>query len=80
MIRRLNNNLISSDLVPVGRNDRLYWADALLDQVGHVGIDGYDRQMFSNIGQITQPFSITIHAGGHSQMSQTLIFICVTVN
>nr|XP_046225254.1 LOW QUALITY PROTEIN: low-density lipoprotein receptor-related protein 2 [Oncorhynchus gorbuscha] len=43
-------------------NDRLYWADALLDQIGHVGIDGYDRQKFSNIGQITQPFSITIHA------------------
>uniref|UniRef100_A0A8C7GPZ6 Low-density lipoprotein receptor-related protein 2 n=1 Tax=Oncorhynchus kisutch TaxID=8019 RepID=A0A8C7GPZ6_ONCKI len=49
-------------------NDRLYWADALLDQIGHVGIDGYDRLKFSNIGQITQPFSITIHAGGHSQM------------
>uniref|UniRef100_A0A3P8ZIX3 EGF-like domain-containing protein n=1 Tax=Esox lucius TaxID=8010 RepID=A0A3P8ZIX3_ESOLU len=44
------------------KNNRLYWVDALLDQIGHVDINGYDRQMFSYIGQITQPFSLTIQA------------------
>ncbi|XP_076154846.1 low-density lipoprotein receptor-related protein 2 [Alosa pseudoharengus] len=42
--------------------DRLYWVDALLDRIEFVGMDGSDRQAFSNIGQITQPFSLTIHS------------------
>ncbi|KAK0146057.1 Low-density lipoprotein receptor-related protein 2 [Merluccius polli] len=44
------------------RVDRLYWADALLDQIGLISIHGYDRRTFSNIGQITQPYGLTIHA------------------
>lgn len=44
--------------------NRVYWVDAQLDQIGHVAIDGYDRQTFTNIGQITQPFSLTIYSGG----------------
>ncbi|TDG98033.1 hypothetical protein EPR50_G00214030 [Perca flavescens] len=40
--------------------DRLYWVDSQLDQIGHIGIEGYDRQTFTNIGQITQPYSLTI--------------------
>lgn len=43
--------------------DKLYWVDALLDRIEFVGIDGSGRQAFSNIGQITQPFSLTIHSG-----------------
>lgn len=43
--------------------DTLYWVDALLDRIEFVGMDGSDRQTFSNIGQITQPFSLTIHLG-----------------
>ncbi|KAJ8414276.1 hypothetical protein AAFF_G00051460 [Aldrovandia affinis] len=42
--------------------DRVYWVDALLDQIEHVNMDGLDRQTFSNTGQITHPFSLTIHA------------------
>ncbi|KAG9350071.1 hypothetical protein JZ751_026424, partial [Albula glossodonta] len=42
--------------------NRVYWVDALLDQIEHVGLSGLDRQTFSNIGQITHPFSLTIHA------------------
>ena len=45
------------------RMERLYWVDALLDQIGLIGIDGNDRQTFTNIGQITQPYSLTIHSG-----------------
>ncbi|XP_036394518.1 low-density lipoprotein receptor-related protein 2 [Megalops cyprinoides] len=41
--------------------NRVYWVDALLNQIEHVGLDGQDRQTFSNIGQITHPFSLTIH-------------------
>ncbi|XP_051771492.1 low-density lipoprotein receptor-related protein 2 [Ctenopharyngodon idella] len=41
--------------------DRLYWVDAQLDRIEHVSIDGLDRQAFSSIGQITHPFSLTIH-------------------
>uniref|UniRef100_A0A671Q6S8 Low-density lipoprotein receptor-related protein 2-like n=1 Tax=Sinocyclocheilus anshuiensis TaxID=1608454 RepID=A0A671Q6S8_9TELE len=41
--------------------DRLYWVDAQLDQIEHVSIDGLDRQAFSSIGQITHPFSLTVH-------------------
>uniref|UniRef100_A0A672JBW6 Low density lipoprotein receptor-related protein 2b n=1 Tax=Salarias fasciatus TaxID=181472 RepID=A0A672JBW6_SALFA len=43
--------------------DRLYWVDSLLDQVGSIRTDGGDRQMFTNIGQITQPFSLTVYSG-----------------
>uniref|UniRef100_A0A7N8XVY7 Low-density lipoprotein receptor-related protein 2 n=1 Tax=Mastacembelus armatus TaxID=205130 RepID=A0A7N8XVY7_9TELE len=28
--------------------------------IGHINIEGYDRQTFTNIGQITQPYSLTI--------------------
>ncbi|KAM9425856.1 low-density lipoprotein receptor-related protein 2 [Pholidichthys leucotaenia] len=42
--------------------DRLYWVDALLQQIGLIGIQGNDRQTFTNIGQITQPYSLTIYA------------------
>uniref|UniRef100_A0A672JCA6 Low density lipoprotein receptor-related protein 2b n=1 Tax=Salarias fasciatus TaxID=181472 RepID=A0A672JCA6_SALFA len=42
--------------------DRLYWVDSLLDQVGSIRTDGGDRQMFTNIGQITQPFSLTVYS------------------
>lgn len=44
--------------------DRLYWVDSQLDQIGHIDIQGSDRQTFTNIGQITQPFSLTVYAGG----------------
>uniref|UniRef100_A0A8C6P698 Low density lipoprotein receptor-related protein 2b n=1 Tax=Nothobranchius furzeri TaxID=105023 RepID=A0A8C6P698_NOTFU len=43
--------------------DRLYWVDSLLDQIGHIGIEGTDRQTFTNIGQITQPYSLTVYSG-----------------
>ncbi|KAF3853604.1 hypothetical protein F7725_014292, partial [Dissostichus mawsoni] len=42
--------------------DRLYWVDYQLEQIGHIGIEGYDRQTFTNIGQITQPYSLTIYS------------------
>lgn len=45
------------------RNDRLYWVDTLLDQIGHIDIEGSDRKTFTNIGQITQPYSLTIYTG-----------------
>ena len=49
--------------------DRVYWVDSLLDQIGHIGILGYDRQVFTNIGQITQPYSLTIYSGGFLTLS-----------
>uniref|UniRef100_A0A3B4FXS2 Low-density lipoprotein receptor-related protein 2 n=1 Tax=Pundamilia nyererei TaxID=303518 RepID=A0A3B4FXS2_9CICH len=45
----------------VDYNDRLYWVDTLLDQIGHIDIEGSDRQTFTNIGQITQPYSLTVY-------------------
>ncbi|XP_015230707.1 PREDICTED: low-density lipoprotein receptor-related protein 2-like [Cyprinodon variegatus] len=42
--------------------DRLYWVDSLLDQVGHISIEGTDRQTFTSIGQITQPYSLTVYS------------------
>ncbi|XP_054913786.1 low-density lipoprotein receptor-related protein 2 isoform X1 [Poeciliopsis prolifica] len=42
--------------------DRLYWVDSLLDQVGHISIHGTDRKTFTNIGQITQPYSLTVYS------------------
>ncbi|XP_053722161.1 low-density lipoprotein receptor-related protein 2 [Synchiropus splendidus] len=42
--------------------ERLYWVDSLLDQIGHINIHGADRQTFSNIGQITQPYSLTVYS------------------
>uniref|UniRef100_A0A3Q3BE47 Low-density lipoprotein receptor-related protein 2-like n=1 Tax=Kryptolebias marmoratus TaxID=37003 RepID=A0A3Q3BE47_KRYMA len=42
--------------------DRLYWVDYLLDQIGHIDIEGTDRQTFTNIGQITQPYSLTVYS------------------
>lgn len=45
------------------RMDRLYWVDSLLDQIGHISIEGTDRQTFTNIGQITQPYSLTVYSG-----------------
>lgn len=38
--------------------------DSQLDQIGHIDFQGSDRQTFTNIGQITQPFSLTVYAGG----------------
>lgn len=46
------------------RADRLYWVDSQLDQIGHIDIQGSDRQSFTNIGEITQPYSLTVYAGG----------------
>lgn len=51
--------------------DRLYWVDYQLDQIGHIGIQGYDRQTFTNLGQITQPYSLTVYTGGFSSLSIT---------
>lgn len=45
------------------RTDRLYWVDSLLDQIGHISVEGTDRQTFTNIGQITQPYSLTVYSG-----------------
>uniref|UniRef100_A0A3P8PZF7 Low density lipoprotein receptor-related protein 2b n=1 Tax=Astatotilapia calliptera TaxID=8154 RepID=A0A3P8PZF7_ASTCA len=42
-------------------NNRLYWVDTLLDQIGHIDVEGSDRQTFTNIGQITQPYSLTVY-------------------
>uniref|UniRef100_A0A4W6E5T0 Low density lipoprotein receptor-related protein 2b n=1 Tax=Lates calcarifer TaxID=8187 RepID=A0A4W6E5T0_LATCA len=42
--------------------DRLYWVDSVLDQIGHISIEGNDRQTFTDIGQITQPYSLTIYS------------------
>ncbi|MBN3296498.1 LRP2 protein, partial [Amia calva] len=42
--------------------DRIYWVDALLDKIEHSDLSGSDRRTFSNIGQITDPFSLTIHS------------------
>lgn len=42
--------------------DRLYWVDAQLLVVGHIHIHGHDRQTLSNVGQITQPFSLTVYS------------------
>lgn len=50
-------------LIAFNRMDRLYWVDSQLDQIGHISFEGYDRQTFSNIGQITQPYSLTIYTG-----------------
>lgn len=49
--------------------DRLYWVDSLLDQIGHIGIEGYNRQTFTDIGQITQPYSLTIYSGVFPSLS-----------
>lgn len=49
--------------------DRLYWVDSQLDQIGHIGTEGYGRQTFTNIGQITQPYSLTIYSGGFLGLS-----------
>lgn len=54
------------------RMDRLYWVDAQLDRIEHVSIDGLDRQAFSSIGQITHPFSLTIHTGCHFCVSSLI--------
>uniref|UniRef100_A0A3B4ZUY4 Low-density lipoprotein receptor-related protein 2-like n=1 Tax=Stegastes partitus TaxID=144197 RepID=A0A3B4ZUY4_9TELE len=43
-------------------NDRLYWVDSFLDQIGHTDLEGNDRQTFSNLGQITEPLSLTVYA------------------
>lgn len=54
--------------------DRLYWVDYQLEQIGHIGIEGYDRQTFTNIGQITQPYSLTIYSGESVSLSSYLPF------
>lgn len=46
-----------------GSMHRLYWVDSQLDHVGHVDFQGNDRQTFTNIGEITQPFSLTVYKG-----------------
>lgn len=47
-----------------GRMHRLYWVDSQLDVVGHIDFQGSDRQTFTSIGEITQPFSLTVYKGG----------------
>lgn len=49
-----------------GRMHRLYWVDSELDQVGHIDFFGNDRQTFNKIGQITDPFSLTVYKGESS--------------
>lgn len=51
-------------LVILHRTNRLYWVDYQLDQIGHIDIQGSDRQTFTNIGEITQPYSLTVYTGG----------------
>lgn len=47
-----------------GRMRRLYWVDSQLDLVGHIDFQGNDRQTFTSLGEITQPFSLTVYKGG----------------
>lgn len=62
------------------RTDRLYWVDAQLLLVGHIHIHGHDRQTLSNIGQITQPFSLTVYAGEFfGVFSCPLTFSCTPI-
>ncbi|XP_057682782.1 low-density lipoprotein receptor-related protein 2 [Corythoichthys intestinalis] len=42
--------------------NRLYWADALFDQISHVNFEGNNRETFSNLGQITNPYSMTLYS------------------
>lgn len=49
--------------LPCVRLNRLYWVDSLLNQIGSVSITGSDRLTFSNLGQITQPYSLTVYSG-----------------
>lgn len=55
--------LTTFELSVSGSMHRLYWVDSQLDHVGHVDFQGNDRQTFTNIGQITQPFSLTVYKG-----------------
>uniref|UniRef100_W5N103 Low-density lipoprotein receptor-related protein 2 n=1 Tax=Lepisosteus oculatus TaxID=7918 RepID=W5N103_LEPOC len=41
--------------------DRIYWVDALLDRIEHSDLNGLDRRTFSNLGQITHPYSLSLH-------------------
>lgn len=43
--------------------DRLYWVDSLLAQIGSISIVGIGRETFTKIGQITQPYSLTVYSG-----------------
>lgn len=45
----------------------LYWVDSQLEQVGHIDFQGNDKQIFTSIGEITQPFSLTVYKGGLCQ-------------
>lgn len=38
--------------------------DNQLNQIGHIDFQGTDRQTFTDIGQITQPYSLTVFTGG----------------
>lgn len=65
------------------RMDRLYWVDSLLDQIGHISVEGTDRQTFTNIGQITQPYSLTVYSGDlteHMHCTHIHSFSSVYVN
>uniref|UniRef100_A0A3B3E196 Low-density lipoprotein receptor-related protein 2 n=1 Tax=Oryzias melastigma TaxID=30732 RepID=A0A3B3E196_ORYME len=42
--------------------DRLYWVDSLLAQIGSISIVGIGRETFTKIGQITQPYSLTVYS------------------
>lgn len=53
----------------------LYWVDSQLDQVGHIDFQGNDRQTFTSIGEITQPFSLTVYNGG---ICHFFIFILIS--
>lgn len=54
--------------------------DSQLDQIGHINIQGSDRQTFTNIGEITQPYSLTVYAGGFYDRIVFFVFFLTLVN
>lgn len=56
--------VFNQSLMLPNRMHRLYWVDSQLDLVGHIDFQGNDRQSFTSIGEITQPFSLTVYKGG----------------
>lgn len=67
-------SLVDSLWLVVNRTNRLYWVDSQLDQIGHIGIEGYNRQTFTNIGQITQPYSLTVYSGESRSLLMTATY------
>lgn len=54
--------------------------DFQLDQIGHINIQGSDRHTFTNIGEITQPYSLTVYAGGFYDRIVFVLFFFALVN